>query len=146
MSINLHIPFHKFILRSNIYGKLFKTPSKKRCPMIKLLSLLLCLLLLAGCAAPAEQVQPPAATEAAAATPVPTPDVTPSPTFTPRPTTFAAMHTPSPTYSGSGYRTPPPVPVQYFEPEEGEKILFRKRFPSIIPRATPFPPRKIRLP
>ena len=92
--------------------------------MVKFLSLLFCLLLLGGCVAPAERGQAPAATEAAAATPVPTPDVTPSPTFTPRPTTFAAMHTPSPTYSGSGYRTPPPVPVQYFEPEEGEKILF----------------------
>lgn len=32
--------------------------------MVKFLSLLLCLLLLGGCAAPAEQVQPPAATEA----------------------------------------------------------------------------------
>ena len=96
--------------------------------MVKFLSLLFCLLLLGGCVAPAERGQPPAATEAAAATPVPTPDVTPSPTFTPRPTTFAAMHTPSPTYSGSGYRTPPPVPVQYFEPEEGEKLLFSEAF------------------
>ena len=96
--------------------------------MVKFLSLLLCLLLLAGCAAPAAQVEAPTATEAFPATPVPSPDVTPSPTFTPQPTTFAAMHTPSPTYSGSGYRTPPPVPVQYFEPEEGEKILFSEAF------------------
>ena len=63
--------------------------------MCKLLSLLLCLLLLAGCAAPAEQVQPPAATEAAAATPIPTPDVTPSTAFTPRPTAFESMPTPT---------------------------------------------------
>ena len=100
--------------------------------MVKFLSLLFCLLLLAGCAAPAAQVEAPTATEAFPATAVPSPDVTPSPTFTPRPTTFAAMHTPRPTYSGSGYRTPPPVPVQYFEPEEGEKLLFSEAF-SIYP-------------
>ena len=82
--------------------------------MIKLLSLLLCLLLLVGCAAPAAQVEASTATEAFPATPVPSPDVTPSPTFTPRPTTFAAMHTPSPTYSGSGYRTPPSCPRTVF--------------------------------
>ena len=112
-----------------IYMVNYSKPHQKRgAPMVKFLSLLFCLLLLGGCVAPAERGQAPAATEAAAATPVPTPDVTPSPTFTPRPTTFAAMHTPSPTYSGSGYRTPPPVPVQYFEPEEGEKILFSEAF------------------
>ncbi len=41
--------------------------------MIKLLSLLLCLLLLTGCAAPAERAEAPAATEVAAAVPSATP-------------------------------------------------------------------------
>lgn len=107
--------------------------------MIKPLSLLLCLLLLTGCAAPVAQVEAPTSTEAFPATPVPSPAITPSPTFTPRPTTFAAMRTPSPTYSGSGYRTPPPVPVQYFEPEEGEKILFSEAFSIDYPTGYPIP-------
>ena len=58
--------------------------------------LLALLILLTACAAPAEQVQPLAATEAVAATPIPTPDVTPSTAFTPRPTTFVeSMPTPT---------------------------------------------------
>ena len=63
--------------------------------MCKLLSLLLCLFLLMGCAAPAALAEAPTAMEAFPATPIPTPDVTPSTAFTPRPTAFESMPTPT---------------------------------------------------
>lgn len=92
--VKLISPYHtfyippKFILRSNKYGKLSKISSRRELPMAKFLSLLLCLLLLPGCAAPAAQEQ-----------------VIPSPTVSP----IAAL-TVAPTVAPAPQRTSMPKP------------------------------------